>query len=597
MNTKTSSTPDRLKVYGLSIRQRLPILICSLLLLTVAALGWLSYVGVKKASLEVGKERLSTLTNQLSSMFGKSAAIINAANRASASQPLIKTFLSSHKNEDSVMAALDKLRLDSSWVQVDLLDSQRRILLRSIGIEKPVIVNIDSMLASFSSAPDTAIIGKIYQSRDSLFYPVIATVTDNRKISGWLVRWRMQTATPETLKQLSQILGTNAQLYFGNRDGSLWTDQLRVRESPPVNLRSGQAFFEYSRRETGTVLAALSPVPDTEWVILVEFSENVILTAPARFLRWILMAGAVIVLAGFVVAWIVSRRITRPLYKLTQAASAVAAGDYRITVPVETNDELAKLAIAFNAMTTEVQNAQEDLEQKVHLRTQQLEAANSELEAFSYSVSHDLRAPLRSINSYAGILHEDYATKLDDEAIRLTNKIISNGGKMGKLIDDLISFSHIGRKEILRQTVDMEALARSCGKELLGFENESNCRIEYGPLPPCTGDEALLRQVWFNLLANAIKYSSKKAEPKIEIGYTTTDNIQTYFVRDNGAGFDMKYRDKLFGVFQRLHNNKEFEGSGIGLALTKRIIDRHKGEIHAEGKPGEGACFYFSLSK
>jgi len=597
MNAKTSSTAGRFKIYGLSIRQRLTLLICSLLLLTVVTLGWLSYIGVKKASLEVGKERLSTLTAQLSSMFGKSAVLINAATHTTASQPLIKTFLSNRGNADSVMALLDKLRLDSTWTEVDLLDSQGHTLLRSIERGQPVQININDVLGSFATAADTAVVGRIYQSRDSIYYPVIATITDNRKIRGFLVRWRLQTATPDALKQLSQLLGTNAQLYVGNRDGSLWTDLLRARESPPVDLRSGQAFFEYSRPETGNVLAALSPVTGTEWIILIEFSENVILTAPARFLKWLLMVGAVIVLVGFFVAWLVSRKITGPLAKLTHAASSVASGDYGASVPVETNDELAKLAIAFNAMTTEVRNAREGLEQKVRLRTQQLEAANSELEAFSYSVSHDLRAPLRSISSYAGILYEDYATKLDGEAIRLTNKIISNGKKMGQLIDDLLSFSHIVRKEIVRQTVDMDALAKSCVKELLGIQNGSNFKIEYESILPCSGDEALLRQVWFNLIDNAIKYSSKKEEPKIIIGCSTNGNIHTYFVKDNGAGFDMKYADKLFGVFQRLHSDKEFEGSGIGLALTKRIIERHKGKIYAEGNVGEGACFYFSLSK
>ncbi|MEJ0103598.1 MAG: ATP-binding protein [Bacteroidota bacterium] len=453
------------------------------------------------------------------------------------------------------------------------------------------------MLVSTAAVPDTTLVGKIYKSGDSIFYPIIASVTNNRKISGYLVRWRLQTATPEALKQLSQLLGTNAQVYVGNRDGSLWTDLLRSVEKPPVELQTGEAFFEYSREGMGPVLAAASPVPGTEWITLVEFSENIILTAPARFLKWIIMVGAVIVLAGFLVAWFVSRRITRPLDEFTQAASSVASGNYSIVVPVKTNDELGKLAIAFNAMTNEVRNAKEGLEQKVQLRTGQLEAANSELEAFSYSVSHDLRAPLRSINSYANILYEDYATKLDDEAIRLTNKIISNGKKMGLLIDDLISFSQIARKEIKRQIVNMQELVKSCEIELLGAESENKYRIEYESLPPCIGDEGLLRQVWINLISNAIKYSSKKPEPRIEIGCTVNGETQTYFVRDNGAGFDMKYIDKLFGVFQRLHSNKEFEGSGIGLALTKRIINRHKGQIYAEGKIGDGACFYFSLSK
>jgi light-regulated signal transduction histidine kinase (bacteriophytochrome) len=168
---------------------------------------------------------------------------------------------------------------------------------------------------------------------------------------------------------------------------------------------------------------------------------------------------------------------------------------------------------------------------------------------------------------------------------------------MGLLIDDLISFSQTARKELIHQPVNMEQLVQSCVEELLQNEPANKYKIVVHPLLPCVGDEALIKQVWVNLISNAIKYSSKKSAPAIEIGSKNGTLMNEYYVRDNGAGFDMKYAHKLFGVFQRLHSNKEFDGSGIGLALAKRIVNRHNGEIYADAAVGEGATFYFSLFK
>jgi light-regulated signal transduction histidine kinase (bacteriophytochrome) len=246
-------------------------------------------------------------------------------------------------------------------------------------------------------------------------------------------------------------------------------------------------------------------------------------------------------------------------------------------------------------MTIKVHSAQLDLEKKVKERTAQLESANQELEAFSYSVSHDLRAPLRAIGGYSIILKEDYGTKLDDEANRITDKIISNAQKMGQLIDDLISFSQMGGKEMIHHSVDMKKIAESCMAEALQHEPPGKYQVHINPLPACHGDTNLLKQVWTNLISNAIKYSSKEPVPCIEIGCTEGPVMHTYYIRDNGVGFDMEHAHKLFGVFQRLHSQKMFEGTGIGLAFVKRIINKHKGEIRAEGSLNEGACFYFSL--
>jgi len=220
---------------------------------------------------------------------------------------------------------------------------------------------------------------------------------------------------------------------------------------------------------------------------------------------------------------------------------------------------------------------------------------NQELEAFTYTVSHDLRSPLRSISGYAQILEEDYSTLLDDEGKRVTNVIIKSSKRMGQLIDDLLNFSQIGRKELSSHAIDVNVMVQQLVSDFTEQEKQQTLEINLQRLDPCLGDYNLLRQVWYNLLSNAIKYSQKKASVRIEIGSYIIGHETIYYVKDNGAGFDMQYVHKLFGVFQRLHRINEFDGTGVGLAIVKRIVTRHGGRVWAEGLPDLGATFYFSI--
>ncbi|MDD5301234.1 MAG: GAF domain-containing protein [Gallionella sp.] len=236
-----------------------------------------------------------------------------------------------------------------------------------------------------------------------------------------------------------------------------------------------------------------------------------------------------------------------------------------------------------------------ELERRVAERTASLEAANKDLEGFAYSVSHDLRVPLRAIDGFSRLVLKRYEDKLDDEGKRLLNVVRDNTKKMGQLIDDILAFSRAGRLEVKAAEVDMEALAREVWE---GFEPPvagRNVGLEIKPLPKVQGDAAMLRQVWANLLGNAVKFTNSRTTASIEIGSSTSDSECTFYVKDNGVGFDQQYVGKLFGVFQRLHGVDEFEGTGIGLAIVKRIIVRHGGRVWAEGKVNEGATFYFAL--
>jgi PAS domain S-box-containing protein len=237
----------------------------------------------------------------------------------------------------------------------------------------------------------------------------------------------------------------------------------------------------------------------------------------------------------------------------------------------------------------EYETLNEELEQRIKYRTE-------ELEAFSYSVSHDLRAPLRAIHGYAKMFKETYENKLDAEGDRLMNNILNNAKKMGQLIDDLLSFSRIGRNELVKREISMHDMVMNLSSELKDEQPDRIIEFHIKHLLPAQADNIAIRQVWLNLISNAIKYSKHKEKAIIEIDSYIKGNEIIYYIKDNGAGFDMRYANKLFGVFQRLHSDDEFEGTGVGLALVQRIIKKHGGRVWAEGKVNEGATFYFTLN-
>jgi len=267
----------------------------------------------------------------------------------------------------------------------------------------------------------------------------------------------------------------------------------------------------------------------------------------------------------------------------------------------ENNVVYAIMAVAIDV--TKLKNAQRDivelnrgLEEKIETRTEQLKKSNDELEAFSYSVSHDLRAPLRGIIGFAAILQEEYGTKLDTEGNRLMTVIKENTIKMGQLIDDLLAFSRMGKGDLQKTTVDTNMMVRNIVNDFTGQNiNQPVVTWQIDQLPRINADTNTIRQVWINFLSNAIKYSRNIQQPRVTIESTVREGYNIFSIRDNGVGFDEKYRNKLFKVFQRLHDDEEFEGTGVGLALVEKIVSKHGGKVWAEGNLNEGACFHFSL--
>ncbi|MGD1067229.1 MAG: ATP-binding protein, partial [Vulcanimicrobiaceae bacterium] len=255
---------------------------------------------------------------------------------------------------------------------------------------------------------------------------------------------------------------------------------------------------------------------------------------------------------------------------------------------IERDDVARGVALAELARTNKA-------EEQLRLHAGELEALNAELESFSYSVSHDLRAPVRAVLGYTRAIVEDYGSLLDAEGRRLLSVVEGEASRMGDLIDDLLAFSRLGREPMANVFVNMSRLARDVVDEQLPAAREGALRIDVVDLPGIRGDSVLLRQVWVNLISNAIKYSSKAKAPEVHIWATTEPARTVYHVRDNGVGFDMTYANKLFGVFQRLHRTEEFPGTGVGLAIVMRIVQRHGGTVWADARIGEGATFSFAL--
>jgi signal transduction histidine kinase len=323
-------------------------------------------------------------------------------------------------------------------------------------------------------------------------------------------------------------------------------------------------------------------------------------------------------------AWL-QKSIVHPILDITDVARRVVdARDFSLRIAKSTDDEIGALADALNDLLAEIRDRTEaleisnrelarqvanrteaeqalrranaDLEDRVSTRTAELESINRELEDFSYSVSHDLRAPLRAIDGYARMVEEDYGERLDDDGKRMLAVVRGEAVRMGRLIDDLLSFSKVSRQAMESvRSVNMTGLAKEVAQSLMREQDAARVSFDIAPLPYVEGDVSLLRQVWTNLLGNALKYSGTKPKSEILVTGELLDGNALFRVKDNGVGFDMRYAAKLFGVFQRLHKAEDFEGTGVGLAIVHRVVMRHGGNVRADSTPGEGATFHFTL--
>lgn len=357
--------------------------------------------------------------------------------------------------------------------------------------------------------------------------------------------------------------------------------------------------------------APVFPTGEGDLHLAVGFSADELLADQRASFNLTLSGFAGVAILALVVAWLVGTySVYRPMRKLGAAAARLAEGDLSARAGVSTGaGEIDDLSVRFDAMAeaiehqvgelAEARRAQEalnsELEERVRRRTAELLASNKELEAFNYSVSHDLRAPLRAIDGFSQALLEDQADRLDDAGRADLTRVKAAANRMDELIDSLLALSRLTRVEMDIQNVDLSRLAGDVLAELRGRDPGREVGVAIQPGVAGEADAVLVRSVLENLLGNAWKFTAKTPDARIEFGTVSIDGENVYFVKDNGAGFDMAYSDKLFGAFQRLHDQREFPGTGVGLATVARVVHRHGGRVWAEGRPGEGATFYFTL--
>jgi signal transduction histidine kinase len=582
-----------------SLRWRLPLLISALIFLVLAAYLGVTYREVTRLQIESAGARSQLAADQLARLLAQSTPQRLREAQRIAENPDVRQCLADRPPEGceafvkGVQAAAppNVPRVVELW-------NDRGERLAIIGAPSP------KQAATHHEAPSrsTLVVGAVRKQGDTLYTETIVEVPTPASSdlpaassSGFVVVRRQMVASAAR-ELLSQLVGHGAAIKIGNRVGDVWTDLAVAVPAPAVDLgRPGTA--RYRAPDGRAYVGALSHVTGTSTAVWVEFPEDLVLADARALLRRMASLGLLVLIGASISAWGLSGRITRPMRTLTEQAEAIAAGEYRALTTTR-RDEIGRLMIASTKMAARIHSTHQQLERRVAERTAALEAANAELEAFSYSVSHDLRAPLRHIVGFATLLDQAAAPRLQETDRRYLTTISEAASRMGQLIDDLLAFSRTGRTPVSRESVNLMALTDDVRREVTAGVNDRTIAWRIHALPVVQGDSAMLRLVLVNLLSNAVKYSSTRAEAVIEIGTLAPANGEvTVFVRDNGVGFDMQYAHKLFGVFQRLHRAEEFEGTGIGLATVRRIVHRHGGRAWGEGVVNQGATFYFSLPR
>jgi signal transduction histidine kinase len=582
-----------------SIAVKLPLVFGLVLLVLGGTMAMVSYLEVRQAVVGIASGRLQHAAALMAGALSASARQRAAAMQQFMALPELTAYVRSRDASDAEAirtAVAAYLGNTIATANVELWDPSGARLL-AVGAPFGALSAAEADSYKNEMRMPAPAIGRLRQHNDGLVYPVGRPLVAAGTLLGYVVERRRisnPSQSPQAVNLLAGLIDDQASVIVGNRDGSAWTDLTAQVSRLPVPVGGYGRLLEYERAGQPRLFAWAAPIESTPWMVVIELPYDVVMTPADRLVRRAsAFAGVLLVLAA-IAGWTFSRRITTPLRQVVQAAEALAESRQAPHLGSGRQDEIGRLADSFNTMAEKVEQARVELERRVEQRTAELTAANRELESFSYSVSHDLRAPLRAIAGFVQILEEDHGASFDDEARKAFDRIRANASRMGQLIDDLLEFSRIARVPLTLRRVDMAALARTAADEAAAASGRP-VQVTIDQLPAAQGEPTLLAQVWANLLSNAVKFTARVAEPQITVGATIDGTETIYFVRDNGAGFDPQYAAKLFGVFQRLHRTSEFEGTGVGLAIVQRVVLRHGGRVWADGLVGQGATFYFTL--
>jgi signal transduction histidine kinase len=590
-----------------SLRWRLPVAMAVLVVLAPATFLAIAYREVRASTRQATAARAQAAADQIADMLGTNTQARLAELRRLAAAPILRQLIETPTDDarDAAKRALGALAAPGPQVVEVWSGAGEKVASWATPAAAANLLPPGTMPQAPGVSPLRRIRGTMY-GESAVEIPNDDASTDQRH--GLLVVRRTVVLAPAG-DFLNRLLGQGGVLSMGNKSGDVWTTLTGPADPPPIN-RAATGVAEYVVGDNQRHLGALADVRGTPWSIWIDFPYAVVLAPANVFLRRMIVVALGFIAISALMIWVLTVNITTPLHDLTKTAEGIAAGQYERRVAVKRTDEIGRLGAAFNAMVDALAGSHRALEERVQERTAELEraardlrqhaddlaAVNHELEAFSYSVSHDLRAPLRHITGFATMMEETAAESLAEEPRRYLKTIVAAATRMGQLIDDLLTFSRMGRTRLSQAPVDLNELARDAQREVAADLDGRRVDWQLHDLPVVEGDRAMLRLVFVNLLSNALKYSSTRPQSEVEIGLLRQNADEAVvFVRDNGVGFDMQYADKLFGVFQRLHRSDEFEGTGIGLANVRRIVQRHGGRTWAEGRVDGGATFYFSL--
>ena len=587
----------------------MPAAIAVLLLFVSATLAALTYVESRGAAALSARVRLKHLVSLITSNLESNASSIRQTGASSAKDPSVLAVLNGTADAEALRAKLTaSLRSNRDTYGIELWRASGQAVLVTAADGAP---EVDPEWGGFPgwASPDEVRISPIVAAKKGGAYAISTPVRSDGQMLGYLVsRRRVGAARSDSARLVVDLIGPESRVLIGQPD-TVWVD-LSGQRTGPIGPMTTDREGVYWAADGGTRwLGASDPVEGTPWHIRVEFPDHVVFAQTKGQLRNTILIGLLVTGLGAIGGWVIGRRMMSPLRVLTQAAAQVTDGTAPAHVPLKRDDEIGELAAAFNTMAGRVAEGRQHLEARVAERTdelaraleqleedaKQLARSNRELEAFSYTISHDLRAPLRSIDGFSDALLADYADRLDETGKGYLTRVRRAATRMGQLIDDLLELARVSRVELVTSPVALDALATRLVRDLRERDPRRAVDVLIQAGIPAQGDARLLALVLQNLLENAWKFTSRRASARIEFGVSSEGPPVTYFVRDNGVGFDMAHSSKLFGIFQRLHSLDEFPGTGVGLAIVQRIVERHGGRIWVEAKPDEGATFFFTL--
>src|SRR5713226_5760897 len=580
---------------GLSIQRKNSVLIGGLVLVVAATYSTAAYVEMRQVVLATANERLRSVTDLLAGLLQSSSKQLITQARSTAADTAVRAFLRSPgtRTRERATAALQRIADQTKQVaEVRLWDAHRRRVFNVV-LNGPGAGELaDTTVLLGASGPDSGAIGRFRAVGDSVLFPVAVLVVDRGggRLLGYMTEWRRVNSTPRARDQTNRLIGSKSTLYMGNLGGGVWTDLTRAVPRPPVDVLEAHTLQRYERAGVGTMLVAASPVSGTPWAVVVEFPRSEVLAPASAFLRRLALIAPVLLLVGLFGAWLLSRGITAPLSQLTGAAEGIAAGDYSRPIELGRRDELGRLEQAFTTMAANVREAHRKLEDKVRARTVELEGRNEELEAFGYTISHD---------------------RLDDKGREYAQRVVTGAQSMDLLIRDLLAYSRVSRAELKLGRVDLSRVLREATTQLQVEVRSRGARVRVEePLPAVLGHEATLGQVVANLLSNGIKFVPPDRTPELRIraelregkagggdagGGTDGGWHLRLWVEDNGIGIATEHHERIFRVFERLHSTEAYPGTGIGLAIVRKGMERMGGRAGVESRPGEGSRFWIEL--